>query len=193
MNYKNIKKKNIVKIPENVTVLYCNKKKILTFIGPVQTKSLKLEIELIIILTKNLILITNIPINKKSKICLKKSKFLQGTYTSKIKQNLIETSYTLYHKLNFVGVGYRAFNLQTIKNQLYFKLGYSHLIYFKIPKPLEIICIKFTKLYIFGNSSYDSISQITNLLRNCKRPEPYKGKGILYSGEKIRLKKKKKI
>ena len=41
--------------------------------------------------------------------------------------------------------------------------------------------------------SEERITQVAALLRKCKKPEPYKGKGILYEGEKIKLKKGKKI
>ena len=56
--------------------------------------------------------------------------------------------------------------------------------YFKIPKPLNSFCIKFTKLFIFGNVSNEAITKTVSLVRQCKIPEPYKGKGILYEGEK---------
>jgi large subunit ribosomal protein L6 len=73
-----------------------------------------------------------------------------------------------------------------------FKLGYSHSLYFKIPEQLIIFCLKFTKLFIYGNS-YQNVTQIASLIRSYKKPEPYKGKGILYETEKILLKEGKKI
>lgn len=75
---------------------------------------------------------------------------------------------------------------------LHFKLGYSHFIYFKIPKNLKIFCLKANKLFILGNS-YLFVTQIAALIRSYKVPEPYKGKGILYTTEKIALKEGKKI
>ena len=83
--------------------------------------------------------------------------------------------------------------IEHLKNQFYFKLGYSHLIYFKIPEDINTFCVKFTKLFIFGNVPYQKLTQVTSQLRDCKKPEPYKGKGILYYGETIKLKKGKKI
>lgn len=120
-------------------------------------------------------------------------KKIQGTTVAKIKQILIESTYTLYQKLNLVGVGYRVFAHEQLKNQIYFKLGYSHLIYFKIPSELNTHCQKFTKLFLFGNCSFDLLTQTASQIRVCKLPEPYKGKGILYDQEKIVLKKGKKI
>ena len=106
---------------------------------------------------------------------------------------MIEVTYTLYQKLNLVGVGYRVFAHEKITNQIYLKLGYSHLIYHRIPDEISSYCQKFTKLFIFGNSSINLLTQTAAQIRHCKLPEPYKGKGILYDQEKIILKKGKKI
>ena len=75
---------------------------------------------------------------------------------------------------------------------LEFKLGYSHNIYFKIPKNLTVFCLKSDKIFISGNF-YEYISQIASQIRSYKTPEPYKGKGILYENEKIFLKEGKKV
>jgi len=187
------KKKYTVKVPKNIRILYCDKKNIITFIGPSQTKSLKLKVKVFLTPMLNLITVTNIPVFETSAIYLKNLKKVQGTTVAKIKQLLIETTYTLYHRLNLVGVGYRVFSHEQLENQIYFKLGYSHLIYFKIPNSLNTHCQKFTKLFIYGNSSFDTLTQTAAQIRACKAPEPYKGKGILHDQEKIILKKGKKI
>ena len=184
-----IKKKYYIKIPKTVQVLYCKKKNVLTLIGPLKVKSLKITNKIIFIKNENLILITQFCHDRRRQNLANS----QGTVSAQVKAALIETSYNLYYKLNFVGVGYRAFSLDQLKTQFYLKLGFSHLIYFKIPKPLNGFCLKFTKLFIFGNVSLHKISQTSASLRQCKKPEPYKGKGILYEGEKIKLKKGKKI
>lgn len=187
------KKKYTVKVPQNIRVVYCDKKNIITFIGPFQTKSLKLGVKLFLIPSSNFIVVTQTPISGVSIISFKNAKKLQGTTVAKIKQILIETTYTLYQKLNLVGVGYRVFPYENLENQLYLKLGYSHLIYFKIPNQLNSFCQKFTKLFLFGACSFDTLTQTASQIRSCKLPEPYKGKGILYEQEKIVLKKGKKI
>jgi len=185
---KNSKKKYSIKIPKNIKILYCDKKNLITFIGPLLTKSLNLKVKLLLIPSSNLIIAT-----QKSITGLKGSKKLQGTTIAKIKQILIEITYVLSRKLNLVGVGYRAFPYENLPNQMYFKLGYSHLIYFKIPSGLSSKCLKFTKIFIHGNTSYDLLTQTAAQIRSCKLPEPYKGKGILYDQETITLKKGKKI
>ncbi|QXE46259.1 50S ribosomal protein L7 (mitochondrion) [Nitzschia inconspicua] len=190
---KNLKKRYSIKIPKNIQIIYCDKKNIITFMGPLFTKSLKLKIKLFLIPASNLIVASQVSIEDKSVLRIKDIKKIQGTTIAKIKQILIEITHTLYCKLNLVGVGYRVFTHENLVNQVYLKLGYSHLVYFRIPSRIGSHCQKFTKLFLFGNSSYDLLMQTAAQIRNCKLPEPYKGKGILYDQEKIILKKGKKI
>lgn len=190
MKYIDLQKKYTIKIPDNITTLYCDKKQIVTFIGPLKRKSLKTEVKLFFV--SNLLVVSNLQIDKLNK--KKNIKLMQGTTLALIKHILIEINYKLYHKLKFVGVGYRVFQLENpFENQIFLKLGYSHVIYFKIPKPIQTYSIKFTKLFIFGNCSYNKITKLASLIRNCKLPEPYKGKGVLHYEETILLKKGKKI
>lgn len=192
-NSNKFKKKHTVKVPKNIKVLYCDKKNIVTFIGPSQVKSLKLKVKIFLTPSSNVIMVTNVPVFGASATDLKNVKKVQGTTVAKIKQMLIETTYVLYHKLNLVGVGYRVFPYEKLDNQLYFKLGFSHLIYFKVSNSLKTHCQKFTKLFLFGNCSFDNLTQTAAQIRAFKRPEPYKGKGILHDQEKVILKKGKKI
>lgn len=185
--------KHIIQIPRNIVILYSDKKKIITIINNTNTKSLKLELKLKIEASNNTIIVTSIPFSDTSGQNKKKIKALQGTTVASIKQILLETSSVLYKKLKFVGVGYRAFEVENFKNQIFMlKLGYSHPIYFKKPSNTSIFCLKLTKLFIFGNS-YQKISKAASIIRAFKSPEPYKGKGILYENEKIELKEGKKI
>jgi large subunit ribosomal protein L6 len=190
---KNSKKKYSVKVPKNIKILYCNEKNLITFIGPLATKSLSLKIKLLLIPPSNLIIATSLPTDRKSITGSKSSKKMQGTTIAKIKQILIEVTYVLSRKLNLVGVGYRAFSYENLPNQMYLKLGYSHLIYFRIPTGVSSNCLKFTKIFIYGDKSYDLLTQTAAQIRSCKLPEPYKGKGVLYDQETIVLKKGKKI
>jgi large subunit ribosomal protein L6 len=189
----NAPKKYLIKIPKETIIIYCNKKKIITVIGPLKKKSLKLKVELRLFEQINTIEVTTIPFSKLSNNDKKNIKAIQGTTVALIKQLMIETSSIFYQKLKFIGVGYRAFEVENFENQLLlFKLGYSHSIYFKIPENLEISSLKFTKLFISG-FSYQKITQTAALIQSYKYPEPYKGKGILYENQKIQLKEGKKV
>lgn len=193
MQYKNIQEKFIIKIPNNISVLYCNKKKIISIIGPLKKKSLKLKVKILISNKKRIIKVSSLTLSEISNNKKKKMKSIQGTTTALLKQLILETSITLYKKLKLVGIGYKAFNHENFKDELLtFKLGYSHLIFFKIPAKLKIFCLKSTKLFVYGNS-YQEITQTASIIRSYKKPEPYKGKGILYETEKILLKEGKKI
>lgn len=189
----NLSYKYTIQIPKDTTIVYSSKKKILTIVGPINQKSMNLKLKITIEPIKNLIIITPEPLNNSLIANKKKIKAIQGSTVSIIKQMLIETSTILYKKLNFVGVGYRVFDVENFKNQIFMlKLGYSHNIYFKKPLDINVFCLKLTKLFIFGNS-YQEISKTASLIRSFKYPEPYKGKGILYENEKITLKEGKKI
>jgi large subunit ribosomal protein L6 len=186
-------KKNYIKIPKNVTVFHDIKKKIISFKNVTQIKSLKLKLKINIFKDLKLIEITKIPYIPLSTNKKKWLISMQGTTVAIIKQLLIELVSTIYKKLKFIGVGYRAFNIEEFKNKiLMFKLGYSHPLFFKIPQNINFFCLKFTKLFIFGNS-YQNVNQISSLIQSYKKPEPYKGKGILYETEKIILKEGKKV
>jgi large subunit ribosomal protein L6 len=188
-----MKKKNLIKIPKNTKVLYDNKKNIIVLIGHLNTRSIKTQLKINVLNKLNLIEVTSSPIIKTSTSQQKKLKALKGTTIALIKQLLIETSSTIYKKLKFIGVGYRAFDVEAFETKLLmFKLGYSHSLYFKVPKTIKFFCLKFTKLFIYGNS-YQNVTQIAALIRSYKKPEPYKGKGILYESEKIILKEGKKV
>ena len=190
---KKIVKKHIIKIPNDVNLIYIRKKKIIIFISPVCKKSLKLKTQIFLSSLKKSIIITRIPFINIPNNKLKKLKSLQGTNLALIKQCLIEISILLYQKLKFIGVGYRVFSVNNLNNKLLlFKLGYSHFLYFKLLNNFKFFNLKMTKLFIFGHS-YQNITQIASLIRSYKKPEPYKGKGILYDTEKIMLKKGKAV
>jgi large subunit ribosomal protein L6 len=187
----NIKNKCIIKIPKGIKVIYCTKTSLLIFISSLTKKTFKSDVKIFYI--KNLLIVSKIPISKISKSTLKNLNKLQGTILAAIKQILIEISNILYKKLILIGVGYRTLITENLTSQITLKLGYSHLIYYKMPTNLNTFCLKYTKLFIFGVTSYNNLTQTTASIRQCKTPEPYKGKGILYYQENVILKKGKKI
>lgn len=186
-------KRYLIKIPKDISVLYCEKKKFLTFIGPLSRKSLQLKLKILILKPKNHIIITRLSFFGMSGNEKKKLKAVQKTTIALIKQIILEISFVFSKKLIFVGVGYKTFPIELFKNNiLHFKLGYSHQIYFKISNTLNVFCFKATTIFISGNS-YQEVSQVSALIRSYKYPEPYKGKGILYENEKIAIKEGKKV
>jgi large subunit ribosomal protein L6 len=191
MNY--ITKRYIIKIPKNISMYYCDINHIIIFANSFAQKALILKTKLIIEKKKRIIKITRDPFFNTSNNEKKKLKAVQGTQVSLLKQMLLDISLLFCKKLNLIGVGFRVSTLKILgMDLLHFKLGYSHFIYFKIPKNLKIFCLKANKLFILGYS-YLFVTQIAALIRSYKVPEPYKGKGILYTTETITLKEGKKV
>lgn len=186
-------KKYTVKIPKSISLIYCKKKKIITFFGSKSHKSMKLKLH-VYLSTSNKINISSVPLSDLSNNEKKMIKSMQGTTVALMKQILFEISTkTIHKKLNFVGLGYRIFFEEFFNNQLLLlKLGFSHLVYFFVPYKFKVFCKKRTQLFVLGNS-YQDLTHIVSLIRNLKRPEPYKGKGILYEHEKVVRKQGKKI
>ena len=91
-------------------------------------------------------------------------------------------------ELEIQGVGYRA---QVQGNTLKLALGYSHDVDFEIPDGIEIKCAKPTEIEIIGVDQ-QQVGETAAKIREWRRPEPFKGKGIRYKGEYIFRKEGKK-
>lgn len=190
MNY--ISKRYIIKIPKDVDMYYCSTQYMVIFANSLVQKTLIIKTKAIIEKSKRIIKITREPFLNTSNNEKKKLKAVQGTQVNLLKQMLLDISIFSCKKLNLIGVGFRVSTWKTASlTLLHFKLGYSHYIYFKIPKNLKIFCLKANKLFILGDS-YLFVTQVAALVRSFKIPEPYKGKGIVYTTEKISLKEGKK-
>lgn len=182
-----------IKVPTDILVIYNERKKTLVFSGPLKKKSIKLKLRIFIDKSKKIISVSPLVLDQISNTEKKKVKALRNTTVAQIKHMLIESSISMHKKLRIHGVGYRALFVETFDEKLLtLKLGYSHFIYMKIPKNLAVNCFTKTMLCVFGHS-YSDISNFSALIRARKLPEPYKGKGILYSDETIVLKEGKKI
>lgn len=93
-------------------------------------------------------------------------------------------------KLNIIGVGYKVF---LEKDKLIFKIGFSHNIVYDIPEniKIKISSQKALVIIIFG-SNLQKITQVAAEIKALKPVEPYKGKGIRYFNEYIKIKEGKK-
>ena len=90
--------------------------------------------------------------------------------------------------LEIVGVGYRA---QVQGKTLKLSLGYSHDVEYAIPDGIDIKCAKPTEIEITGIDQ-QRVGQVAAEIRDWRRPEPYKLKGVRYKGEYIFKKEGKK-
>jgi large subunit ribosomal protein L6 len=91
-------------------------------------------------------------------------------------------------ELEIVGVGYRA---QVQGKVLKLSLGYSHDVDYAIPDGVDVKCAKPTEIEITGPDQ-QQVGQVAAEIRDWRRPEPYKGKGVRYKGEYIFRKEGKK-
>jgi large subunit ribosomal protein L6 len=83
--------------------------------------------------------------------------------------------------LEITGVGYRA---EVKGDILSLALGYSHPVNYEIPKGVNVEVDKMTKILLKGIDK-ELVGQTAAKIRSFRLPEPYKGKGVKYAGEKI--------
>ncbi len=103
--------------------------------------------------------------------------------------NMVEgVSNGFQRKLELIGVGYRA---SMTGRDLNLTLGFSHPILFSPPEGISIETPTQTEVLIKGNDK-QVVGQVAAKIRSYRPPEPYKGKGVRYSGEKILMKEAKK-
>jgi large subunit ribosomal protein L6 len=91
-------------------------------------------------------------------------------------------------KLELVGVGYRA---QAQGRSLNLTLGFSHPVVYPVPEGITVETPTQTEILIKG-ADKQQVGQVAAEIRAYRSPEPYKGKGVRYSGERIELKETKK-
>jgi large subunit ribosomal protein L6 len=96
--------------------------------------------------------------------------------------NGVDTGFTKV--LQIEGVGYKV---EMKGDRLFLSLGYSHPILVIPPKGLSFETPNVTTIKIHGIDK-QAVGQIASMIRDLRRPEPYKGKGIRYEGEYIRRK-----
>lgn len=189
-----ISKRYVLKIPSEISVLYNKKNQNLLISNGLKNIIFNLKVQLKILKNQNYIIVTDLPfVNVSTQ--LKRKKSLQGKTFFSIKKIFKNMKTVTCKKLKLVGVGYKVFKINDKRfdyKLLHFKLGYSHNIYYKIPNTVNIKIRQSNKLFILGDD-YDLVSQISSIIKNYKYPEPYKGKGILYFNESIKLKEGKKL
>jgi len=187
----NLKKKFLISVPEGIKVYQHSDKTRIVFQSSSKIKVLKLNSTVLFLTDINnncSIYVTGFSRNPSN---YEKTKKLQVNAISCIKKIFSELLNSTCIKLKLVGVSYKV-SVMNDCNLLHFKLGYSHSIYFKLPVQLKVEVIKGNKVFISG-SSLEKASSFAAFIRSYRLPEPYKGKGILYVNENIKLKIGKKV
>jgi large subunit ribosomal protein L6 len=118
----------------------------------------------------------------------KESLMHAGSLRSHLANTVHGVSQGYEKKLELVGVGYRA---QAQGRSLNLTLGFSHPVVYAIPEGVTIETPTQTEILVKG-ADKQQVGQVAAEIRAYRAPEPYKGKGVRYSGERIELKETKK-
>jgi large subunit ribosomal protein L6 len=113
---------------------------------------------------------------------------MSGTLRQLVNNMVVGVTKGFEKKLNLVGVGYKA---QASGSKLNLTVGYSHPVNFDMPAGIKVETPLPTEIVIKG-ADRQRVGQIAAEIRAVRPPEPYKGKGIRYSDEKITIKETKK-
>lgn len=113
---------------------------------------------------------------------------MAGTLRALLNNMVTGVSQGYERKLELVGVGYRA---AMQGKDLNLTLGFSHPVVFKAPEGITIETPSQTEILVKG-ADKQAVGQVAAKIRGYRPPEPYKGKGVRYAGEKITMKEAKK-
>lgn len=119
----------------------------------------------------------------------KEARTLWGTTRAQINSLVKGVSEGFKKELELVGVGYKA--RVEGNHKLVLSLGFSHDVIFEAPKTINLACATPTQISVSG-ADKQLVGQIAAEIRKYRRPEPYKGKGVKYTGEYVRRKEGKK-
>jgi large subunit ribosomal protein L6 len=113
---------------------------------------------------------------------------MSGTMRALVNNMVAGVSKGFEKKLSLVGVGFRA---QAQGTKLNLQVGFSHPVALDMPAGVKVECPTPTEINIKG-ADRQAVGQIAAEVRAVRPPEPYKGKGIRYVGERVVLKETKK-
>ncbi len=167
--------KQIIIIPENVTIK--SEASQVTVTGPQGTLSLSIPSKINVVIENNQIKITRAAEDKQTRSN-------HGTFRAHL-NNMVTGVVTPWTKeLEIRGTGYKA---SVSGNKLTVLAGYIHPVIITAPEGITITVNEDAKITISG-SDREKVGQVASNIRKIRPPEPYKGKGIRYLNEFIKLK-----
>jgi large subunit ribosomal protein L6 len=150
---------------------------------------LKIKQNIIFVQKSQNSLCLNVAFLKQSNLTFIQKKMKYSLFFRLLQKLVIGVSLNFIVRLTFVGVGFRIESID--KNFIKLKLGFSHLIYIKIPFYIQTFMMKKTFL-ILKSVDDQLLKQFSSRIVSYKRPDIYKGKGILYKNQITFLKEGKK-
>ena len=127
-------------------------------------------------------------VDEQSPVNYKQKQAFHGLYRSLVNNMVVGVSEGYKKTLELVGVGYRVSNQGNI---IEFALGYTHPIFIELPKEVKVETKSERNqnpLLMLESCDKQLLGLICAKIRSFRKPEPYKGKGILFKGEVIRRK-----
>ena len=173
-----------INIPAGVTVTL--KDNVVSVKGPKGELSQAVDPSIIVTIENNVITFAIDEANET--VGLKQKQAFHGLYRSLVNNMVVGVSEGYTKTLELVGVGYRVSNQG---NLIEFSLGYTHPIFLQLPPEVKVETkSERNKNPYIAIESADKqlLGLICAKIRSFRKPEPYKGKGILYVGEQIRRK-----
>jgi len=170
-------------IPSGVTVNFADG--IVSVKGPKGELSQKVDPSIIVKIADGHIVFE---IDENSPVNYKQKQAFHGLYRSLVNNMVIGVSEGYKKVLELVGVGYRVSNQG---NVIEFSLGYTHPIFIQLPKEIKVETKSERNqnpIIILESCDKQLIGLVCAKIRSFRKPEPYKGKGVLFQGEVIRRK-----
>jgi large subunit ribosomal protein L6 len=172
-----VKKEKKIRIPQNIQ-LYLNEEALI--VVNAQKKILvKLPKFIKLSKTKNILIIGLLSLEEIAKF---------GSWVSKLKNLMLGLSKLYTISLSLKGLGFKA---KTRENKLQLKLGYSHIVKYKLNNEVKVQISKKTNLRLSSYSKQIITDQAAKICK-LRKPDSYKGKGIIFRGQKLKLKVGKK-
>ena len=172
-----------INIPAGVTVTLNNG--VVTVKGPKGELSQKVDSSIDVKVEDSQVVLD---INEESAVNYKQKQAFHGLYRSLVNNMVVGVSEGYKKVLELVGVGYRVSNQG---NLIEFSLGYTHPIFIQLPSEIKVETKSERNqnpLIILESCDKQLLGLVCAKIRSFRKPEPYKGKGVLFQGEVIRRK-----
>lgn len=172
-----------ISVPAGVTVALNNG--VVTVKGPKGELSQKVDSSIKIIIEDGQV---TFEIDENSPVNYKQKQAFHGLYRSLVNNMVVGVSEGYKKTLELVGVGYRVSNQG---NLVEFSLGYTHPIFIQLPSEVKVETKSERNqnpIITLESADKQLLGLICAKIRSFRKPEPYKGKGVLFQGEVIRRK-----
>ena len=174
-----------IHVPAGVTVNFDEKSSVVTAKGPKGELSQQIDPSIKFDFQDGVITLS---VDENSPVDYKQKQAFHGLYRALVNNMVVGVSEGYKKEMELVGVGYRVSNQGNI---IEFALGYTHPIFIQLPKEVKVETKSERNQnpqIVLESADKQLLGLICAKIRSFRKPEPYKGKGILFKGEVIRRK-----